>query len=129
MSNDNAPKGGNESGGAWKIILLVIAGLFVLGLLLPDAAPAPEAGALAEPAELPQATTITAAEFNQISTGMSQADVEAIIGGAGQLISENEIAGTRTQMFQWEGEGGFGANANAMFQDGKLIQKAQFGLE
>lgn len=30
-------------------------------------------------------------------------------------------------MYQWGG--GFGANMNAIFQNGKLVQKAQFGLK
>jgi hypothetical protein len=33
-----------------------------------------------------------------------------------------------TIMYMWEGRGGLGANMNAMFQGGKLIAKAQFGL-
>lgn len=85
----------------------------------------PEAAAEPEPVNDPR---ITAAEFAAIRPGMTPAQVEAIVGSPGELMSENEMAGIHTFMVQWEGDGGFGANANAMFQDGKLIQKAQFGL-
>ena len=44
--------------------------------------------------------------------------------------SENDIAGIHTAMYMWEGsnDAGFGANANAMFQNDALISKSQFGL-
>jgi hypothetical protein len=72
---------------------------------------------------------ITAAEFSAIQTGMSPDEVAAIVGSPGEVISESDVAGYRTVMVQWDGETGFGANANAMFQNGRLIQKSQFGLE
>lgn len=37
------------------------------------------------------------------------------------------MAGITTVMFMWEGTS-FGGNMNAMFQNGKLVTKAQFGL-
>lgn len=57
---------------------------------------------------------------------MTFAQVTAIISKPMQELSRNEIAGTETVMYMWEG--GFGANMNAMFQNDKLIQKAQLGL-
>lgn len=33
-----------------------------------------------------------------------------------------------TVMVQWENPGVFAGNMNAMFQNGKMISKAQFGL-
>ena len=41
-------------------------------------------------------------------------------------MSRNELAGTEAVMYSWEGN--LGANMNAMFQNNKLVQKAQFGL-
>jgi hypothetical protein len=41
----------------------------------------------------------------------------------GQVIRVRTVY---TRMYQWDA--GFMANMNAMFQDGRLIQKAQFGL-
>lgn len=88
-----------------------------------------EAIAVDAPEKPANAPEMSAAEFAALRTGMGYDEAVAIIGSPGELISESEMAGIRTQMYQWEGEGSFGANANAMFQNGKLVQKAQFGLE
>jgi hypothetical protein len=108
-------------------------GLSVIGAALGGGgkdAPAPASGDQAE-ASAPAANDpgISATEFTAIQTGMTQDEVTAIVGSAGEVISENDLGGTRTVMVKWDGESGFGANANAMFQNGKLIQKSQFGLE
>lgn len=68
------------------------------------------------------------AEFDQITTGMSYESVVSIVGGPGELLSESGIAGYVTKMYMWEGSCGLGANSNAMFQNGALVSKAQFGL-
>ena len=76
--------------------------------------------------------TITLAEYNQIETGMTYFQVCDIIGGYGELLSETDLGlGSEyaTEMYMWEGEGSLGANANIMFQGGKVTSKAQFGLE
>lgn len=75
--------------------------------------------------------TISKAEFDQIKNGMSYEEVTAIIGGPGEVLSETGSEGEQfhTVMYMYEGEGKLGANANMMFQEGKLISKAQFGLE
>jgi hypothetical protein len=70
---------------------------------------------------------ITMDEFNQIQMGMSQDQVTAIVGGAGELLSQSDLVGIHTEMRMWDGPS-LGANANVMFQDGKVITKAQFGL-
>ncbi|WP_228766284.1 hypothetical protein [Pelagerythrobacter aerophilus] len=74
------------------------------------------------------ADRITLAEFSALRTGMSHAEVQEIVGSGGKLISESELAGVHTAMYQFEGEGSLGANASVMFQNGELIQKSQFGL-
>ncbi len=60
------------------------------------------------------------------STGMTYPEVVGILGEAGEEMSRNELAGITTVMYSWKRFGG--ANMNAMFQNGKLISKAQFGL-
>jgi outer membrane protein assembly factor BamE (lipoprotein component of BamABCDE complex) len=69
-------------------------------------------------------------KFNQIQNGMTYEEVVAIIGADGEVISESGEKGTdlHTIMYEWKAEGGFGANANFMFQGGKLANKAQFGV-
>jgi uncharacterized membrane protein YdbT with pleckstrin-like domain len=71
-------------------------------------------------------TTVTAAEYRQLDTGMSYARAVEIIGFQGTELSRNEIAGITTVMLQWTNRDG--GNMNAMFQNGRLVQKAQFGL-
>ena len=74
---------------------------------------------------------ISKKEFEQIQSGMTYEEVVSIIGGEGEVLSESGNKGEdlHTVMYQWDGESGFGANANAMFQGGKLNTKSQFGLE
>nr|WP_197714766.1 hypothetical protein [Maliibacterium massiliense] len=93
---------------------------------LPSASAAPSANAPAA-----NAATITLAEFNQLQNGMTYEQACAIIGGEGNLLAESGTPGTaaHTVMYTWSGEGGIGANANAMFQGGKLMSKAQLGLK
>ena len=71
---------------------------------------------------------VTMANYNRLKTGMTYAQVVQILGKEGTELSRNEMAGYETVMYQWEGDS-WGSNMNAMFQNGKLIQKAQFGLK
>lgn len=74
---------------------------------------------------------ISKAEFDKIENGMTYEQVVQIIGGNGEVMSEVGEKGTQyyTVMYMYEGEKGFGSNANFTFQNGKLQSKAQFGLE
>lgn len=78
----------------------------------------------------PKKLGVTKAGFGALKDGMSYEDAVAILGRAGEKMSESELGGVRTVMYQWKADrGSLGANMNAMFQDGKLISKAQFGLK
>lgn len=78
----------------------------------------------------PKKLGVTMAGFNALENGMSYEDAAAILGRAGEKLSESELGGVRTVMYQWKADrGSLGANMNAMFQDGKLILKAQAGLK
>lgn len=77
---------------------------------------------------------ITMSNYQQIQNGMSYQQVVQIIGKAGEEISRSHIAGVPgvmesvdTVFYQWVNPGG--SNMNAMFQNDKLIQKAQIGLK
>ena len=77
-------------------------------------------------------TRITLEEFNQIQTGMTYEQVVEVIGDGGGIMSECGKTGggqNKTKIYSWEGKGGLGANANVTFQGGKVVAKAQFGLE
>lgn len=68
--------------------------------------------------------------FNQLSNGMTIEEVEAIIGGKGEILSETGDPGTQfyTVMYSYPGTG-FGSSVTLMFQGDKLDTKSQFGLE
>ena len=71
---------------------------------------------------------VTLSQYNQLQVGMSERDAFGILG-PGTEISSNRFGDYSTVMYQWDGRGSLGANMNAMFQNGQLVQKAQFGLE
>jgi len=70
---------------------------------------------------------ITKAKFLGLKTGMSYAQAVIVIGKEGELLSENNIAGFHAAMYSWANWDG--SNMNIMFQNDRLIQKAQFGLK
>ena len=127
---------------AFGIWLLSVALLVAGSAMLPDA---PDTGLRStQPAEsagtgtgsqrqsAPRADrtrTVTAAEYARLATGMTYRQAVEIIGFEGEELSRSEIAGITTVMYQWTNPGFSGANMNAMFQDGRLVQKAQFGLD
>jgi len=76
---------------------------------------------------------VTLEKYHKIATGMSYSQVVEIIGAPGTEMSRNEMPaipgampGILTVMFMWQNSDG--SNMNAMFQNNKLISKAQFGL-
>ncbi len=70
---------------------------------------------------------VNIASFKRIKTGMSYAEVVEILGKEGEEMSSGGDGAFKTVMYKWDG--GFMANMNAMFQDDKLISKAQLGLK
>ena len=90
----------------------------------------PESGPIAERTIKSPPTSkssgVTLENFNKIQTGMTYAQVVGVLGEEGSVIRENESGDYKTVMYQFTGS--FGSNCNLMFQDGKLISKAQFGL-
>jgi len=70
---------------------------------------------------------VTLAAYKRLRTGMTYSEVVRILGRDDTDISSNDIGGFHTVMYQWQSDGI--GNMNAMFQNGKLIQKAQFGLK
>lgn len=73
---------------------------------------------------------ITLEEFEQITNGMSYADVQDIIGGEGELISEWGVADGQYHSISvtYYGESS-GSDATLNFTEDKLDSKTQFELE
>lgn len=72
--------------------------------------------------------TVTKAKYDAVKNGMTYSQVASILGCDGEELSSSEMAGFKTIMYMWDGNS-LGGNMNAMFQNGKLVQKAQFGLK
>jgi hypothetical protein len=76
---------------------------------------------------------VTKANFNKIQIGMAYWEVKYLLGKEGELISESGSESYRTVMYKWvpskRDKGALGANMNAMFQNDKLVNKAQYGLK
>lgn len=77
---------------------------------------------------------VTMDMYLRIGVGMSYRHVSQIIGFPGTEVSRNHIEGvpgvmesTTTVMYEWMNQDGFGMNA--MFQNDRLVQKSQYGLE
>lgn len=117
--------------GAGILILFVLG---VIGSLMNESTTSsskPEAG-LKIPSLGKQIVTFD--EYQKIQNGMSYSGVVSIIGAEGEEMSRNKIDGVpgvmnsvETIMYQWVNSNG--SNMNAMFQNDKLMQKAQFGLK
>lgn len=70
---------------------------------------------------------VTKEEYDRLKTGMSYEQAAAVIGADGEELSSNEIGGTKTIMYKWQGAGI--GNMNAIFQNDKLVSKSQFELK
>lgn len=65
--------------------------------------------------------------YDRVSTGLSLAQVEQVIGCKGEEIATSTFADVTTTMVSWRGHD-LGASMNATFQNDALVGKAQFGL-
>jgi hypothetical protein len=105
----------------WAVLALV---LFVGGLAL-----LPGGDAVTPNSVVTGTRGVTLAQFHQLADGMTYTRAAEILGGPGAEMSRTSISGTTTVMYAWQGSGSVGANMNAIFQNDKLISKAQFGLQ
>lgn len=108
------------------IAAFVIAGVVFGGQGQKTARPAPPA-ATPTPIHSPTPPTgVTMAMYRSLKPGMGYAEVVKVIG-EGEERSSNNIAGADTVLYAWPGEA-WGSSMNAIFQNGKLVQKSQSGL-
>ena len=71
---------------------------------------------------------VTKKHFLYLYEGMTYWDAIKILGDrSGELLSSNKIGDTRTELYSWSNPDG--SNMNLMFQNYRLVQKAQYGLE
>lgn len=70
---------------------------------------------------------ITLAKFNKIKSGMTYEEVVEILGEEGTVMSDSEMGGQTAVMYSWSNKNG--SNMNAMFQNGGLINRSQFGIK
>lgn len=102
-----------------KLAVKVLSAAFALTVLLSGCA-----GESGTPAEC-----ITLAEYSAIQAGMSYQQVQQIVGSPGTILSESGVGQYYTFMVMWYGDpDDVGSNANVMFQNNKVIGKAQYGL-
>jgi len=57
---------------------------------------------------------------------MTYGQVRKIVGFPGEELSRSDMAGYTTIMYAWKNANG--SNMNAVFQNDRLVIKAQFGL-
>ncbi len=81
-----------------------------------------------ELADQQAAQSVSLAEFRQIQSGMTYAQVVSVVGFQGTEASRSDLGGISTVMYEWSNSG-LGGNMNAMFQDGRMVSKAQAGLD
>jgi hypothetical protein len=106
-----------------------------LGAMVGPSASSPSratAGAVPLVRSIAPSQTVTLAEFNSLSTGMTYAQAVSIIGAEGTVMSENTLPDfsggqIRTVLYVWQNPGF--SNMNAMFQNDQLMSKAQIGLK
>ena len=72
----------------------------------------------------PQCCTLL--QFSRIQHGMSVFEVEQILMKPGTPLSSTQVGYYLTESFYWSNPNG--SNIHAVFSNGKLISKAQFGL-
>lgn len=71
---------------------------------------------------------VTMAGYNRLHDGMRYEDAVDVLGSPGEEVSSSRVGTTSTRMYSWSAARGIG-NMNAMFQNGRLVSKAQFGLD
>ena len=76
---------------------------------------------------MPKCTSITLANYHRIQEGMTYDEAVRIQDRHGEELSRSSIADYTTVMSSWKNRNG--SNMNAMFQNNRLISKAQFGLD
>lgn len=95
---------------------ILFAGLLVIGLII-GVTSAPSQG------------FITIQEYNQIREGMTYDRVEEVVGGWGELVDRTEINENTISVYVWHENETSDTYATITFENGRVIDKVQSGLE
>lgn len=109
--------------------VLVVAAVFfglIAYLVIFESSPSPGTSSPSAAVFSALEPTVTMSKFSRLQTGMTYQQVVEIMGAPGEEMSRSDIAEFTTVMYGWKNPDG--SNMNAMFQNGALMQKAQFGL-
>ncbi len=109
-------------------IIIIFVGLMVLGGIIAAVSGDSDSGSNSSSSSTSAPVKkdgLTYEKFVSVQMGSSYEDVVAIIGEEGKLGTSNTIGDIETKMYEWN-DGG--ANMNAMFQNGKLVNKAMASL-
>ena len=131
-NKQRAPNDSKALGIVLGLVVIIVLGV-VSALVIPEAfnTPPRATGGLDRTGST---AVVNKAHYDRIREGMSYLEVIRIIGAEGVELSSNKIDGVpgvmpsiSTKMYMWQNSNG--SNMNAMFQNDRLVQKAQFGLE
>jgi len=116
-----------------SLIVVLLIGAGIAGAIgnqndHPSAANATTRGAHGGRQIAESACGVSMAQYLALKTDMTYTTVVSILGCYGEETSSSEIAGFKSVLYTWRGNG-FAANMNAIFQNGRLASKAQFGLK
>lgn len=129
-AEDRSPSATKVSPGvAVLAILATVAVVWLLasnGVFRPSTLPEPGRYVAPQVPLVQDPPVATRAEYSQLREGMTYEEAVRIIGARGDELSRSDLAGITTVMYSWVNDNG--SNMNAMFQNNKLVTKAQFGL-
>jgi hypothetical protein len=137
FSTDESPSSAKKKSGFFKVAGWGCLGFIVLIIVLaaigsnaprtssPMASEEPSSSVSQSSSSL-SLKKITAEEYAQLHDGMSYSEAVSVIGDPGEEVSRTNMAGYVTVMYSWKNYDG--SNANAMFQNDRLVSKAEFGL-
>jgi hypothetical protein len=107
--------------------IIIFGGMAVTGVFKPSPPEPASSGRLVLPSSPFSAPpVVTKSEYDQLYDGITYNEAVRIIGAPGEELSRSELAGISTVMYSWVNSNG--SNMNAMFQNRKLVTKAQLGL-
>lgn len=112
--------------GVIVVAVIVFGGLAVTGVFKPSSVRPGTTRSVLPSVPFSSPPIVTKAEYDRLHEGMTYAEAVSVIGAAGEEMSRSDLAGYSTVMYSWMNHNG--SNMNAMFQNGKLVTKAQFGL-